>query len=200
MCAFGEPRVAIAAHENDGNVGPQSPDLAREFRAGEVRHCFVRQDKIETTRVRAERLQRGGAGLEPDRLITKPGQRLTLLVVAGCTHRRYCARGLRERLPASLVFDGGSICGNAWRLNRLILESACITMQALQHGDERFPFLPTYAGKNLGPSQLRQMPDFVKKRSGLTGEIEASRARPRTPRDAFSSLHDRAQRSVTLRI
>src|ERR1700694_3431921 len=71
MCAVGEPRAAVAAHENYGNVGSYPPDLARELRTAEVRHCLVGQDEIEATWVGAEGLQRGDARIEPGPLITK---------------------------------------------------------------------------------------------------------------------------------
>src|ERR1700731_4747162 len=52
--AFPPLRATVAAHENDRNIGPQPPDLARKLGPREVGHRLVGQHEIEAPGVRTK--------------------------------------------------------------------------------------------------------------------------------------------------
>jgi hypothetical protein len=51
-----ELEATVAAHEDDRDVGPNLPDLARELGANEIRHGFIGEDDIEALRLGSQRL------------------------------------------------------------------------------------------------------------------------------------------------
>ena len=65
-------------------------------------------------------------------------------------------------------------CGDMLCLDGLTIERAHIAVHTFQQAHEGFALLPADAGKSLGATQLGQTPDFVEKRLGLAGEIEAA--------------------------
>src|SRR5438128_1325315 len=66
--------TAVAAHQNDRDIGPPQANLTGEIGADQLGHRLIGQDDVKALRRFAECLQCHRAGTEPDGLVTELGQ------------------------------------------------------------------------------------------------------------------------------